>query len=448
MNNKNFSYLREVFIGFFLVMLVGVTFGQQKKPVYANYQVSSLGLLGSISEPDHAIDGNIKNSSTIKVPALHTVTQYLGFSTDGSFGHLRKIPVGTEIMIKFSMPQQVLGLLSGIKIGTFNNLKETSSGKYLSSSNEELFNSVSLLALLKGYGVFEYKFTTTKECQGLYISGFTALSINFSISAFHAYIMENAVFNSCTERNMPIDVLYGARSTGIIDGLIAVSNPYNVLNDNPSEFAKLSTSLGVLTTSFIQTIFPTPSTKPQLVRIVLERPGALLDLALLSNFSIQTYLGNVPVGLPIKASSFLALRLLPGTQKFEVLLKVNDLFDRVEIALDNTVTLLTTLNVYEIRRFPYMELLPEAELAASLTACERVDLKNAIAHISTTDYDYYFFKEEVGGTSIPAIVNLSGKYFIEARDKSTGCAAPRQQVYASVLPLPGKPHLTIMNVKN
>lgn len=448
MKKWNYAYIINAILLLALLVLNGMTYGQNKKPVYANYQISSVGLLASITNAGNAIDGNPKNSANIKVLALGKATQFLGFSTDGTFAKLKKIPIGTEITIKYSMPKEVLGVASGLTIGTFNNLSLGFLGAYGTSVQEEFLNSASLLGLLKGYGVFEYKITTTKECQGVYIAGASILSINFTVDVFHAYIMENAVLNSCVEQNMPMDVLYGARSNGLITDLVSVADPYNVLNDNPLEFASINTAAGILTTSFIQTIFPTPSTKTQLVRVVLERPNALLDLALLSTFSIQTYLGQVPVGLPIKASNFLALRLLPGTQKFEVLLKVTGAFDRVEIALDNTVTVLTKIHVYEIRRFPYMELLPEPQLAANLAACEELDLKAAIANISPSEYNYYFYQQELGGSRVNAIIRSSGVYYIEVEDKLTGCRSPRQKVQAYVFPLPGKPHLTIMNVIN
>jgi len=105
--------------------------------------------------------------------------------------------------------------------------------------------------------------------------------------------------------------------------------------------------------------------------------------------------------------------------------------------------------VYEVSRSSYLGLFPEEQLKNKLTACEKVDLKNAIDEIDLVHYTYKYYTAETGGTALgSSIVNSSGTYYIEAVDKETNCPSFRRLVVANVLPIPGKPHLTIQNVIN
>src|SRR5690606_30467111 len=98
-------------------------------------------------------------------------------------------------------------------------------------------------------------------------------------------------YANCEEKHTPIDVLSGTRSEAIdaLSSLGGVTNPYNILNSDYTDYATMTVGVGALNTIYLNTIFPTPSDPGQVVRVVVEEPGSLLDLGVLSSFSIQPY---------------------------------------------------------------------------------------------------------------------------------------------------------------
>src|SRR5690606_4327653 len=360
--------------GFLLMLLLWGTvemgYGQDKKRTYANFQgtyeagINLLGLLtGNVSNPGNAINGNVKSYSTLSVPlgvlGLLSATQYLEFTTDGNHSNVRTIMGGTPVTVKSSFPREVLGLLSNVEIGYFNNLSSVSASLvnrsgYRSDNQTVVYSGSSLLNLVNGAGQFEITLTPPVDYHGIFVklSGY-GLNVLLSNQLFHAYIYEDYVYSSCEEKNVPLDVLYGVRSEaiGAATSLGGVTNPYNAITDNGTDYATMNVVVGALNAVYLNTIFPTPSESGQRLRIIMEDPGGLLNLTFLSSFTIQPYLRDQPVGPPLAASSpLLNLRLLPGTNKFELAYNIDQVFDRVELRFDNTVTALTSLRVYEVSR--------------------------------------------------------------------------------------------------
>jgi len=445
-----------------VALLLGVVkevWGQDKKRTYANFQGTyetgiNLGLVlltGNVSDDGNAIDGNVTTFSSLSVPVgiagALSATQYLEFTTNGSHTSARTITGNVPVTVKIQFPREVLGLLSGIEIGSFNNLVPVNAGLtnragYNTNNRTIAYSGSSLLNLLNGTGTFEITFTPGQNYQGVYVrlSG-NGLSIALSSAVYHAYIYENHTYTDCEEENNPMDVLYGTRSVaiGALTSLGGVTNPYNAINSDLTKYATMNVGVGALNTIYLNTIFPTPSEPGQMVRIVVEDPGAILDLSVLSSFSIQPYNRETAVGSALVANSgVVSARLLPGTQKYELTFSVENPFDRVELRLDNTVTALTSLNIYEVSRLPRVTLITDpSELASMLTNCGSVDLMNAIANYQPDYYDYQFYNTPSGGTPLPSsVVIASGSYYIEASEQVTGCISPRVAITATVLPRP------------
>src|SRR5690606_38270017 len=228
-----------------------------------------------------------------------------------------------------------------------------------------VYSGSSLLNLLTGTGQFEATFTPDEDYHGVFVrlTG-KGLSVALSNQVFHAYIYEDHTYADCQEKNLPIDILHGTRSgsIGALTSLGGVSNPYNLLNSDYSDYATMNVGVGALNTIYLNTIFPTPSDPGQVVRVVLEQPGSLLDLSVLSSFSIQPYNRDVTVGSPITTGgSLLSARILPGSNKYELAFKVDDPFDRVELRFDNTVNALTSLRVYEVSRLPRVMVIEDSD---------------------------------------------------------------------------------------
>src|SRR5690606_7728056 len=147
------------------------------------------------------------------------------------------------------------------------------------TSRTEYYTDASLLNLLSGTGTFEITFTPTGDYQGVYLSlQSVGLGLGLSADFFHAYIYENYTYADCEEKHQPIDVLSGTRSAaiGALTSLGGVTNPYNVINADYTDYATMNVGVGALNTIYLNTIFPTPSDPGQVVRVVVEEPGALL----------------------------------------------------------------------------------------------------------------------------------------------------------------------------
>lgn len=457
------SYLRSRlrFFAVLALLLVGVLtegVGQDKKRTYANFQgtyeagVNLLGLLtGTVSNAGHAVDGNVTTHSTLSVPVgvlgLLSATQYLEFTTDGNHRNVRTIPAGTPVTVKSSFPAEILGLLSSVEIGYFSDLEPvgftlSNRAGYNTGNRTVEYAGAALLNLLNGTGQFEITFAPDDDYQGVFVklSG-NGLSVLLSNQLFHAYIYEDYSYTSCAEKHQPLDVLHGTRSEsiGALTSLGGVTNPYNILNSDHTDYATMNVGVGALNTIYLNTVFPTPSDPRQAVRVVLEDPESLLDLSVLSSFSFQPYNRDVAVGSPITANgSLISARLLPGTKKYELAFKIDDPFDRVELRFDNTVTVLTSLRIYEVSRLPRVMVIEDPTVLTSmLTGCGSVSLQAAITNYQPDYYDYHYYTTASGGTALPSsMVDASGTYYIEAVDKETGCVSPRAQVDATVYQLP------------
>src|SRR5690606_38181453 len=290
-----FPFLRYIY-AFVLILLllfspgwVGKVVGQDQKRTYANFQgtyeegINLLGLLtGQVSNASNAIDGNVTTYSTLSVPVavtgLLSATQYLEFTTDGNHANVRTIPAGTPVTVKSSFPVELLGLLSNVEIGFYKDLKPvggtlTNQAGFNTGDRTVVYSGSSLLNLLTGTGQFEATFTPDEDYHGVFVrlTG-KGLSVALSNQVFHAYIYEDHTYADCQEKNLPIDILHGTRSgsIGALTSLGGVSNPYNLLNSDYSDYATMNVGVGALNTIYLNTIFPTPSDPGQVVRVVLE----------------------------------------------------------------------------------------------------------------------------------------------------------------------------------
>lgn len=435
--------------GFLLMLLLWGTvemgYGQDQVRKYATRQRVFTGLLGGTAQnPTHVIDQNPRTSSTLQIGlgALYLMytEQVVDFNPDPAATNATNsptFPAGTPITLKLSFPRELLGLLTGVVIQPITNLSNssyTNVGSPITNAN--------LLALLSGAGESEITITPNVAYQGVRVRLTSALGLGISIDFFHAYVMEDSPQPlDCEARDNPIDVLSGTRSAGLslLTSLGGVTNPYNAINDTLTDYATMVVGVGALNTIYLNTIFETASVPGQKVRVILEDPGGLLNLTLLSSFTIQPYLRDQLAGPPLAASSpLLNLRLLPGTNKFELAYNIDEEFDRVELRFDNTVAALTSLRVYEVSRLPRIMLIEDPSmLSDSLTNCGQVDLSAAIANYQPDHYDYRYYTVANGGTALDSsVVTSSGTYYIEAIDPVTGCASERVPVTATVIALP------------
>ncbi|MBI6116760.1 Ig-like domain-containing protein [Salegentibacter maritimus] len=421
-----------------LVFATSTVYGQDKERKYASNQevrtTDLLGVGGSVTDAGNAVSGNLRDHSTLRVGVgllgAFYARQYLDFG--------ETIEAGTPVTIKFSVPVSAVGVAENFSIQPYTNLREEGflAEYWTADAAGSAYTGANLLTLLGGIGTHEITITPEEDFEGVWVNLSSALSLAMKMEVYHAYIEEDAAEPyTCVEKNTPLDVLSGIDAGGLdlAGSLGAVTNPYNVIDD-PDEYSMMSVVVGALNSAYHTTLFQSPSQENQSVRIVLEQPGSLLDLSLLSGFSIQPMLGNQEVGSPIAGdSSLLIARLLSGTQKYELAFPVEGSFDRIKIELNNTVSALQNIRLYEVSRLPRVNLLEEPELTENLTACGQVNLLSTISNYEPDFYTYRFYDQATGGAEMEApVVATSGTYYIEAEDNVTGCLSDRVAVNATV----------------
>jgi hypothetical protein len=404
---------------------------------YANFQgtyLEGLGVLGSptvvgyMNNPENSINGDVKQSSTLGIPVgllgLASVTQFLEFTTSGTNATRRVIAANTPVKLKFTIPTEVLGLLSGIEVGSFTGLHTVPEnwpivagiGNFAgsdASNKTSIYSGATLLSLLNGSGDFEITLTPTTAFNGIYIKlKGNALSVALKADVFHAYIIENVV--GSTDCNTPIDVLAGIRAGNLANLATAtgqVDTKWDAIDADPiNTFAELKLGAQVLSEVFHTTIFKTLAQPGDAVQMIIQKPGGgLLDLDLLNGFSIRMYNGPAAVGSAFSATSGLSLSLLPGStagnEKYILTIQVPKsagAFDRVELKMGGlaTVGLTPGIRIYDVKH----TIIPKTAIngvdAASTTLCLGYTAALSVSELQDCT-TYKWFTTSTGGTAIP-----------------------------------------------
>ena len=357
---------------------------QTQSRTYANFQggyrtgLYALGLetvFGNISDANLAADNDPKTFSSPVIPAglvgLATVTQFLGFTNDGTLNTARHLSSGTPVTIKISLPQSLLGLADAVEVGVYSGLQTisatippvlgTGTGNadgYYPTSMTKLYGGASLINLLNGAGELELPMTPSQTYDGVYLkmSG-DLLSLALSMQIYDAYIMEN---NSvpCSIQGNAIDVLSGVRGNGAVNLLSAtgtVLQPWSAVDQGSNQlstYATISTGAQVLSEVFETVVFNTKAKAGDSLQLIISDPGSgLLDLNLLAALKLTTYNGNLAGNVIGMAQAGLSLRLLSSSSnKYVLSIPMTTAFDRVEVSLGGVASVLSTLRIYDVKR--------------------------------------------------------------------------------------------------
>ena len=413
------------------------------------------GVLGEVLNENNAIDGKPATFSTLNALAVLGLTyarQYLNFDAT--------VAAGTPVSVKIMYPSNLVGVGTAVTIQPF----------IYDSHHAEKAVGVSstigdLLAVASGSGDMEVALTPKDAAgnpvayDGVWVTLSGVLSIGVSMGIYDAWIMQPAPGNiSC---NQPIDVLAGIRAGGLslLNATGSVDNKWLAIDDDPglTTYAELNTGIKVLSEVFETVVFSTPSKAGDSIYIVLQDPGSgLLDLGLLTGFSIQPYLGNVAAGSPITNSgSLLSLRLLSGPgQKYVLSAAIPASFDRIDIKMGGLLGALSSLRIYDVRMvapLPTFSLnlngLPNAG-----PICLR-DVGKLKFTITNTDpcaaYNWYSSDNTLllaNNPSLTPVITSAGTYtyYVEAtRSGCNGNVKKRVPITVTVVPIPGTPLLTI-----
>jgi hypothetical protein len=444
---------------------------------YANFQGSyldglgiNLGLVnvnlyGGISDAPNAVNGQVKDASTLSVPIgvlglTGSATQFLEFTTDGTNANKRTIAANTAVTVKLALPKELLGLLSSFEIGSFTDLHTVAGNKPLigygndpgyDATRNPIYTSANLAGVIGGGGEIEITVTPTQPFNGIYIKiAGAVVSTALSMKVFHAYIMELSTGSiNCDEA---IDVLSGVKPTplgGIANLLGRVDDPFYAIDTNPNSFALMDASLSITNQVYLTAIFNKPSQAGDFVTIIFDDPGgALLNLGLLKGFSIQPYLGGVKAGDPFNQSNnFLNLSILPGPGARQIMtFPVTEAYDRLEITMGGVADLLAKLRIYDIKRkLAKPRVLIDPITADRRTICEGEQTTFSVDNPQDcTDYKWY--SVETGGTALttgltysPPTSLIAGEYnyYVEAsRTYCVTAVSERLKVKLIVNPAP------------
>lgn len=423
-----------------------------KTRTYATIQQYNATGTTSINNASYAADGDPSTFSKLNRPLpVGTVTQFISFGTS--------ITAGTPVTVKLGLSPGLVALAGGIEIQPFTGL--TNSGGWQATAVGVSTSSTNLLSLLNGAGDMAITITpqkadgTTISYEGVWIR-LTGIAVGQSLNVYDAYIDQT---NTATPLNCgkPVDVLAGVRQGALGNlslNLGTVTNPFNAIDNDASfsTYAELNVGASVGGQVFHTTIFNTISQPGDVVRMVLQDGnGGLLDLSVISNFTIQLYNGTTPVGSALGSSSgLLSLTLLPGgSNKYQLDIKPqvsSGAFDRIEVQIGGIAAVSTSVRIYNVKRIPATPALTiDGADVASKTICQGGTASLAVTNLqSCTSYNWY--DAAAGGNLLatgtaytPTAASLTAgthQYYIEAT--RTNCTETSDRSIASIVvnPLP------------
>ncbi len=308
---------------------------------------SLLGLvtLGNVQSPQAAASSDVTTYSTIS-EVLATSLLGLTGETSQTLTWNSDIPAGTPVTVKLAKEYGVAGVIGGIYVQAVD-----ASGNDVGSRQ---WVDPNLASVVNGVNVFEYTFAPTQDYRGVRVALSSVLSAAQSARIYHAYYHESGT-PDCAEPNGVIDVLGGMEFPigvlNLVTGLTGVSDPWDAVDEDETSYATLTNTVGANAYSKLEVVYGTPALMGDTVTIKVGKPGTLLNVGLLDNFTIQPYLGSAAVGAPIHNDpALLKINLLPGEEEATVQFIANAPFDRIKILYGGVASVLDQLRVFEITR--------------------------------------------------------------------------------------------------
>ncbi|WP_420834569.1 immunoglobulin domain-containing protein, partial [Flavobacterium suncheonense] len=418
--------------------------GTFMRKVYAEMQSSGSIITGGVANDNQAIDHNTQTHSTIitglGVLGVGTTWQTLQWNTT--------IPEGTPVTVKLGTEYSGLALVGAISvIGTKRNgmgvPEDIGAIQPLSGS---------LLDLLPGENCFEYTFvpaniTGPKPYDGIRIIVGSVLSVAQSAKVYEAYYTTEENPMTCTPGDVD-DVFYGVYDLGIgaLTSTTSVANPWNAVDNDDNSFATMYNGIGVLSASDLTVKFKSASRPSDILKIKLTKSGAVLSVGALAGFSVQRYMGDVPVGSPLVADGAVAtVELLNGGEELIFISNgESPSFNRVRIRLGGAANVLDFVQVHYVKREALIDIIDSPNTI--ITVCQGGTV--SIAPDACTTYRWY--DAETGGNvvaegnsyAVPS--NLAGgTYEFYIQPIRGGCEVlSRTKVTITVMPTSPEPFLT------
>ncbi|MET3021366.1 hypothetical protein [Flavobacterium hydatis] len=417
---------------------------------YATTQQWGSIITGTVTNEANGADGNPKTYSTITTGlgllGIGTTWQNLQWPTT--------IAKGTPVTVKLGAEYSGVALGQGVTvIGT----KRDGLGNPIDIGTLQSVSG-SLLNLLSGQNSFEYTFvpsdaTGPKAYDGIRVQLGSILSVAQNINVYDAYYDKSVTQITCGQGDIE-DVFFGVKEIGVgaLTATVGVSNAWNIADGDVATYATMFSGVGVLAAAQLTATFRTPSMVGDSLRIVISKPGTVLNLNLLTGFNIQLYLGNIAVGAPIQNnSSLLTLKLLSGdTMAMTIVAPQTQPYDRVTISFGGVASVLDQLRVHNIDRVTNTKVIG-GDIKNNVTVCPGTDIKLEVPPANCSSYKWY--DSPTGGNelasgqtyTIPATL-AAGTYKYYIQPIRYGCPALARGV-VTVIVRPTTPISTIVDVK-
>ncbi len=372
--------------------------------VYADSQSWGSILTGGVSSANSAVDENPQTYSTIitGIGLLGIGTTWQTLQWDDT------IAAGTPVTIKLGSQYSGLVALGAYSVvGT----KRNSTGIPVDIGPIQPVSG-SLADLLPGENSFEYTFvpsdaTGPKPYDGVRIIVGSVASVAQNVKVYEAYYDQQVAQVACTPGDVE-DVFSGAvdLGAGIATTTVGVNDPWDAVDGDNNTFATMYTGAGILAAADLTVSFKTPTLTTDSLQIIVSRPATILDLSLLSGFTIQLYMGNTPVSAPIAASSSLVnLALIDANTRMRITLSSQTVvYDRIKIRFGGAVNVLDQLRIHEIKRTADTSVIDaDSNNAIDICAGQTISLSVAADDCMT----YIWYDAETGGNVISTGSNFA-----------------------------------------
>ena len=411
--------------------------------------VSLLGIpLGAITDRAKAGDSDLSTHSTIT-----NVVSLLGIGTtwqDLKFDST--IPAGTPITIKLGQEYSLLQLIGAISLRPIDG-NGNAIGNLVGVGETDLLNA------LVGDNVFEFTFTPRNaDGEAIAYSGVrvhlgSVLGVGNSMNVFGAYIDERipatetnceaniivkgaatseGLENTLTLNSSVADVMWGIEDIGIgaATALSGVVYPYLAVDNDIETYAYVNQAASLLNAQTLTVKFKEIARPGDKVRIILGKSEAnILNLNVLGGFTVQKYLGDVPVEDALTPADFslIDLNLLGlfgenNNFKFAIIMNESNVpFDRVELRFTNIVNVQLLGDypkIYDVSLVPYLSFGSFDEGAQICIDKNIVLEKLDPCTVYTLSFAYPTFDQQ--GTNIIGWNEIPGSTFIPLQNDANG----------------------------
>lgn len=406
------------------------SYAQAQQRVYATTQSEGtfgVCLLCGIANPAQAVDSNPYTESTI--------TAGVSLLGGGIFQNLI-FPAGnlpgnnTGAVVKIATGSTLsLAVLGAIKVQAyFNNTPVGAVRDGGTALLNLLANGNQAEIFVPGPGVPYNRIRMTVDGG--------ALAALTSINVFHAYFLQNTTNINC---DAPVDELHGI--SGTVGALGGVTNPANAIDGVESTFSTLGSAVGLAGFAQQTVVFPGLSAATDSVRLLVSTGQSLLSLELLNSVSIETFNGGVSNGLVPGTGGLLNLKLLnPGSTIGVLSFAPGVPFDRVQLRIGGTASLLNSVNLHEVSRTMALPTTININNTASATgiACAG-DGVNLNINTPEAGATYTWYTQATGGTGTTGVSFTPAGLVTGVNDfyvsgKRAGCTneSPRKLVRVTV----------------